>query len=932
MSASKKRESNMSSQLFVTTVEEQTPNNDNGTVQKFEESSGHISSEHASIMSDDEALSDVRNGFAVSNGIHENGVASGPHIIQPGKINMGKDTTDPLEGLEITVDNDSSGDDDISPTVLEDKNEHMDVFQTTASVNVDDVMSNNVCNEFKPVDSSSESKENVQILYSVELEEECSVTRIENNTERVEPDDASAHHTSFLHQTEVEETLREISTMNNEVEMAAEDKSFDGGHVSENLASENLSLATNEEEKDKMREDYSIINCINHKEEYVSNFEVEEQVDTILDNLSDETEEIVVKEDPSIDEVHFQRPLVEESVKCETDLHLEGSYVDSTEEKELENPKDESIEAVTDIVTESQPNESRKNSEVIMAEPIREGTLLSVTDRVVSKEISDADEEKNYEGLSDEKIENVDDEDHPVDELEHPDEEFKDKNDEQQSNDVAQLEPELVLTASEEIDSCQGISVELNKDEQSGEELLEHSVSENVSTDEGIVSQTESVTSDNAEQAVDREASSSEVTEPILLEMKEGQVECTVNTFPNSTEENLVTASLEEADLEEPTLQENEDANEPQSPQSPQPTPPERRNRKARQQKHVYENIDLTSQQAEQITNKSDSLRKTQSFSKYESVVLSLPRPVQRVSDDEAIYRVPSKVIPVDSFANDESEYSVPYPVTSLTRSVTQEEEYAVPKSIIVKAHAVTDAHAEDDREIYSVPGQVTPVPVVETFVESPSSESVLAIPQKDDNEYAVPVQLQQKPATTTTVSAVPPPKPPRTSLSKDEFKVNAVETSSSGSTETTKRESPKPAPRTREQKNSPSPVPRKSSKTAASSESSTTQGGESPVPVPRTRLNALQTDKEASSSNVSSSELSTLSSSEVSAVETTEDEQTLKRKPPPRPPPPSGRTSIINNEDSEVPPLTPGPFANEADSDTDSDVGEDASPKVKVS
>lgn len=37
---------------------------------------------------------------------------------------------------------------------------------------------------------------------------------------------------------------------------------------------------------------------------------------------------------------------------------------------------------------------------------------------------------------------------------------------------------------------------------------------------------------------------------------------------------------------------------------------------------------------------------------------------------------------------------------------------------------------------------------------------------------------------------------------------------------------------------------------------------------------------------------------------------------------------SVINDEGNEAPPLTPGPFANEADSDTDSDVGEEASPR----
>ena len=452
-----------------------------------------------------------------------------------------------------------------------------------------------------------------------------------------------------------------------------------------------------------------------------------------------------------------------------------------------------------------------------------------------------------------------------------------------------------------------------------------------------------------------------------------------VNAIPISTVEDPETASSEFVNVEQPPTQENVDGDNSLSPES-QPVPPERRSRKAKKQKHVYENIAATSRQLEQIKIKGDSLRKTQSFSKYETASFSISRPVQRVSDDEVIYRVPAKVIPVESFGTDESEYSVPLPISSRARSVTMQDEYAVPKSIIVKACAVTNSHGADDREIYSVPGQVTPVPVVEKFSDSSSRLPSQAVPQEDDSEYAVPVQA--KPAMSAPVSATPPPKPPRTSLLKEEFNVFASveETSSSASIETETRQSPKPVPRTRELKNSPTPVPRKSSKTAASSESSTThssenspspvprknsklvmstdssstnsgdnsptpvprkslkiassteststQSSESPVPVPRTRLNALQ--PEPSISNESSSELSTLSSSDISTVETTEEEQTLKRKPPPRPPPPSSRTSIINNE-NEAPPLTPGPFANEADSDTDSDVGEEASSKVII-
>ena len=466
--------------------------------------------------------------------------------------------------------------------------------------------------------------------------------------------------------------------------------------------------------------------------------------------------------------------------------------------------------------------------------------------------------------------------------------------------------------------------------------------------------------------------------EVVQVEVEECENANIVNAIPISTAEDPETASSEFVNVEQPPTQENVDGDNSLSPES-QPVPPERRSRKAKKQKHVYENIAATSRQLEQIKIKGDSLRKTQSFSKYETASLSISRPVQRVSDDEVIYRVPAKVIPVESFGTDESEYSVPLPISSRARSVTMQDEYAVPKSIIVKACAVTDNHGADDREIYSVPGQVTPVPVVEKFSDSSSRLPSQAVPQENDSEYAVPVQA--KPVMSAPVSATPPPKPPRTSLLKEEFNVFASveETSSSASTETETRQSPKPVPRTRELKNSPSPVPRKSSKTAASSESSTThssenspipvprknsklvmstdssstnsgdnsptpvprkslkiassteststQSSESPVPVPRTRLNALQ--PEPSISNESSSELSTLSSSDISTVETTEEEQTLKRKPP-RPPPPSSRTSIINNE-NEAPPLTPGPFANEADSDTDSDVGEEASSKVTL-
>ncbi|CAH3136738.1 unnamed protein product [Pocillopora meandrina] len=980
VASSENHESKRSSQFFVS-LEEQTSSKDSLNTKELDNSKGHIVFEHAS---EDSEFSNVENGFVDSNGIHENGVASRPLVIQPGNINFEKDMADPLEGLEITVDY-ISEDDDISSMLPEGKNE-VGEFSEPMEVSVDDASNDRVCNEFQPVDGVEEPEDKVHILYSVELEEECSVTVIENDTRSDEKG------------KKILEVQGEIRAENNEVIEVGKGESIASNLLSENLVGENASLTNDEVEKDKMEEEISVVNFFNHQEEMASNFEAEERVDSVLENLSEDSEEIVMKEDSPVDEV--QELSVNQNVECETELESSQICVDSTGQNKVENVTDKSHEAAME---EAQQNESQQNGEVIMAEPIREGTLLSVTDRVIFKEISHVDEDKNNsEEPAEEKLEDVRNEDHSGFKGQHENEGFMEKN-----------ELEFVFTKPEELESCQDMAVELDKTEQSGEQLLENSIPENFCQEERKDGQTEfACTSGNEEEPKIEEdvsslentevnveqAASQENVEAVLFEMKEDQDKSTVNAIPN-LKEDIETASSEFVGVEQPPSKANKEVvqveveevesscivnaisisteEDLETASSEFPVPPERRSRKAKKQKHVYENIAATSRQLEQIKIKGDSLRKTQSFSKYETASLSISRPVQRVSDDEVIYRVPAKVIPVESFRTDESEYSVPLPISSRARSVTMQDEYAVPKSIIVKACAVTDSHCADDREIYSVPGQVTPVPVVEKFSDFSSRLPSQAVPQEDDSEYAVPVQA--KPAMSAPVSATPPPKPPRTSLLKEEFNVFASveETSSSASTESETRQSPKPVPRTRELKNSPSPVPRKSSKTAASSESSTThssenspspvprknsklvmstdssstnsgdnsptpvprkslkiassteststQSSESPVPVPRTRLNALQ--PEPSISNESSSELSTLSSSDISTVETTEEEQTLKRKPPPRPPPPSSRTSIINNE-NEAPPLTPGPFANEADSDTDSDVGEEASSK----
>ena len=882
------------------------------------------------------------------------------------RITSGKNVPDPLEGLKITADAFSDDEGDFSATVREDEEENhlcesKDVNGFTELNSTDVVMSDQPCDEFKPANYVlSEPKENVKILYSVELEEECSVTMIDDASERQKLDDISADKTTHVSEMkEEEEEIEDISESSNKMdqfvdlhEETPDEKPFEQGEVSENSFSKPLLVVCTEEEKEQ-KEDYDV-NYVNQKEEDISNLDVEKPTEDeelcdidILDNLSDDDEEKISED--SVED--FYKKTMDDEL--EGDLQVEN--LDS-QHNEQENQKEESAEdTITGSVTELQHDEPQENSEVIFAEAIREGTLISVTDHAVSEGTTEEMEEKNSEVVTEEGSECVDDKEVPEKEtieitasfsenkleiqaeFENSVDDFNDKIEEQCSDNIAESQPKLAVNSSEE-ETSQDQVTELNEEDKSGEQLLEDTVSESKMKD---VELAETACSDENTDHVEaeNEVVVSIIAEPTTLETSKDVhvVECTVSAAPVPPVEQVGAES-----------QENEGTEGPNSPTSPPPTRPERRSRQFKQQKHVYENIDPTNKRLEEVKSKSGTaVRKTQSFSSYETVVLSLPRPVQRVSDDEAIYRVPSRVIPVESYANDESEYSVPYPI-SFRRNTVEDDEYAVPKQIVVQACAVTDRREVDEGDIYSVPGQVTSVPVVETFAEPSNNEPVQVIPQEGDNVYAVPAQeqhktvhvvpvsmeeAQQKKVTTVTVSATPPPKPPRLSLTKDDMKIKVDlgdTASSSSSTETPARESPKPVPRTREHKNSPSPVPRKGSKTAESSESSTPQEGGSPVPAPRGRLNALQNSREAAApSTFSSSELSTLSSSEVSTQESTEDEVTLKRQPPPRPPPPSGRMSMLTNDDS-MPPASPGPFANELDSDSDSDVGEDTAPKVR--
>lgn len=955
--SSESHDSRTSSQFFVTKDKENAApleNIDSKTLSQFFVSlEGKPTGEFKRM---DKAIDSVANGTTDRSKVRKTGK----------RITSGKGSPDPLECLEITTDAFSDEEGDFSMEVHKDEKENplsesVDVNGVIELESTDVVMSDQPCDEIKPTDSLSEPKQSVKIVYSVELEEECSVTMIEDTSKRQEPEDnLSDKRTRVFELKEEEEEMRESEKKMDELDLELhkempDEKSFEQIEVLENSNSEPLPVVATEEEK-KNIEVSSDVDYVNKKEDAVSNFVVEKPTEDdemcdidILDNLSDDDDDKKISESNASIEEFYKRTM---DVELEGDSQVED--LDSPQNGQ-ENQKDENADKVVMTVAELQQDKPQGNSEVIMAEAIREGTLISVSDRAVSEGALEVGQEE--EVVNNEDSEGVDDREVSVKEtseitvslsenkldiqadietsIDHDD--VNDEIEEQCTDSIVESQPDLTVSGSEELkskDTC--IVTEANEEEKTGEHLLEDAVSESKEEDtaELAVCSSENVVHLEAENELD----STSVVEPTLETLKDGHVvECTIDIAP-----------AKQVGAES---QVNEDAEEPNSPTSPPPTKPERRNRQARRQRHTYINVDPTKNRLEELKS-GTSVRKVHSFSKYETVVHSLPRPVQRVSDDEAIYRVPSKVIPVESYAYHESEYSVPYPISS--RNVVEDNGYAVPKPIVARACAVTGRREVDDGGIYSVPGQVTSVPVVEKFAEPSNSKPAHVAMKEGDNIYAIPTQeqhktinavsvtteeAQQKKATTVTVSATPPPKPPRYSLTKDDMmpKVDLGDTTSSSSTEAVARESPKPAPRTREQRNSPSPIPRKSSKTAESSESGTPPSGGSPVPAPRIRLNALHSSREAASSNLSSSEPSTLSSSEVSTLESTEEEAksteeeaTLKRKPPPRPPPPTSRISMSNNDDGIPPPVSPGPFGNDVDSDSDSDVGEDTTPKVR--
>ena len=860
----------------------------------------------------------------------------------PVESNSGKESPDPLEGLEIEADFVSDGEgEEVSSdkeTQSQQQSDSLDFNGAAATDDLGVVLKEQGSSELIPADTN----ENVKVMFSLVLEEECSVSMV---------DDA-----------DVQQELFDVTTMEEDKEAEA---------VTE-LSDDTENVIYPEKSGEVLEDNLSTVPShpvTVQSEGYVCDVKVEKptedlQVHTVCDqdfvtNKHEGTQENIFDGEVPIDETHKDK-FKNFELKCDTqsdnlDVQTEVLANDTSEVSLLHT--------------------AEENRDIIIAEPVKERLFSSVSDHTISRGSVEIEEGGSQFFSTDEGVVKVNEES-------------------QRSSSLSESTGNVVQTVSEKpLEAISGGIENVSSDAgQSGVNLTESPPErgESIETNIEETPRDEVVNEQHNEKDSSENTASFADSEGLVKPESDKKVPisaaetCTANDLSNNSidghedgkKDDVV--PLERFDVLVADSPEVKDDSRPESPSSPEPIPPARRSRKTPQGKRAYENVEIFSSlhggNAQTDNEKMEnSLRRTQSFSRYETTVLSLPRPVQRVSDDEAIYRVPSKVVPVQRYTDDDlCLYSVPHTIP--THRIDRDNGYAVPKPIIVQASAVVDRLKADEQEqIYAVPGMPTPVPA-ETFPEQSSAEATVT-PQDDRNIYVVPGKQNANVTVSTKVSVVPPPKPPRLSLCLDQDKTEKIPGEGTGI-----KEVPRPAPRTRtvddamqelnKQKGSPSPVPRRSSKTEATGSStpenkgspspvprqgsktgsgastpegkgppsplprksslqkteteSESQGTNSPVPVRRNRVNALQTNLDAAPS---SSVLP--SSSEVSVTESTEDE-VPKRKvlPPPRPPPPDPvRISMVGSQDSPfAPPLTPGP-----ESDSDSDVGEVETPKVSI-
>ena len=668
--------------------------------------------------------------------VHKNGLVpshSGTSIyareIVSSDVNSGRESPDPLENLEIEAtalsEEEEEGLNFLKKSVEVSKsNTHLS--ESESKSNEEEVASSDAGVVFRgqisDEESASDSEKNYKVQYSLVLEEECSVTMIKD--------------------IEVEQKPADVTTTvsNGFVKAVAEEQLEDAN--GQRYASESNSVSRLEDPRVEISEN-SPYECENIVAVCVErNVAENDAVKTADENNGDAGQNIAEGVMPVKD---ISEGSAEFKVAVELDIQLFAQGSDDRYDIHKGNADDDV--GLANTSTNSVENDAEMNQNIIEAEPVSEGIFISVSDQAVIEGkagAAEADEKNAIES-------NVHEEE------DRKEENLKEVASLSESKVVAEQKDEVLIEGREDNHENNLLvnknQVDSNLEENLSEwkygngDIIDEGLNniENCVFDSGIdeacnerrtVDQgTNNISSVTSPDQLNEIATDSALSAPLI----EGSLLQTSSASCEMPESDVgIPVQVQEAENVQTTLEEPLNTEKPDS----KALEPERETKvisseplpldgtsagKPKRQKHAYENVDFDKMVERRQSQKRKTFRdlsgRSHSFSNYEAEVYSVPRPARRVSDDDAIYRVPRQsvsVCPNKGTGESDAIYRTPHVVSA---TPVKGSDYAVPKPVLVK-----DVH------VYAVPTTPALVPVSKL-----EKEEVGPVASETDGIYAVP-------------------------------------------------------------------------------------------------------------------------------------------------------------------------------------------------
>lgn len=693
----------------------------------------------------DEAVETNEKNRTVKNGVkndldnsevHQNGLVpshSGISIyareIVPSDVNSGRESPDPLENLEIEATALSEEEEEelnFRKKSVEVSKSNTHLLESGSKSNEEEVASSDadvvLRGQIAGEESASDSEKNYEVEYSLVLEEECSVTMIKD--------------------IEVEQKPADVTTTvsNGFVKAVAEEQLEDAN--GQRYTSESISVSRLEDPRVEIFEN-SPDECENIVAVSVEHDVAEnDAVKTADENNGDAGQTIAEGVMPVKD---ISEGSAEFKVAVELDIQLLAHGSDDRYDMHKGNADDDV--GLANTSTDSVENGAEMNQNIIEAEPVSEGIFISVSDHAVieGKAVAAEADEKNA-----------------IESNVHEEEDRKEENLEE----VASLSESKVVTEPKAEALIEGrgdnrennLLVNTNQvDSNLEENLSEWKYGNGDIIDEGLNSIENCVFDSGIDEAcnerrtVDQGTNDiSSVTSPDQLNEIATESALSAPLIEGSLlETSSASCEMPQSDVGIPLqVQEAEDVQtaleKPHNTEKPdsKALEPERETKvisseplpldgtsagKPKRQKHTYENVDFDKMVERRQSQKKNTFRdlsgRSHSFSNYDAEVYSVPRPARRVSDDDAIYRVPRQsvsVCPNKGAGESDAIYRTPHVVSA---TPVKGSDYAVPKPVVVK-----DVH------VYAVPTTPTLVPVSKL-----EKEEVGPVASETNGIYAVP-------------------------------------------------------------------------------------------------------------------------------------------------------------------------------------------------